>query len=99
FDPTETRGLVAELKIAQTPRGDETLALAAENCLGPSIGFGLLAPSDQMLDRGNMRRRINTAWIDHIGMVEDPAYIGAGVLGVRDALGARTDGREGLHTP
>jgi phage head maturation protease len=97
FDPSETRGLVAELKIAKTLRGDETLALADDDCLGPSIGFGLLRQSDQVFDRRSMQRRINTAWIDHIGMVEDPAYTGAGVLGVRN--GSDVDLRSPLETP
>jgi phage head maturation protease len=98
FYPSRTEGLVADLKIAKTLRGDDTLALAEDDCLSSSVGFSVL-PSDQMLDRQTHTRRINKAWLDHIGLVEDPAYAGADVLGVRDALNSRTDTRERLDTP
>jgi len=87
FYPERPEGLVADLKIAKTLRGDETLALAEDDCLSSSIGFSVL-PSNQVLDRQNMRRRINRAWLDHISLVEDPAYVGADVLAVRDAASA-----------
>lgn len=37
--PSAREGLIAELRIAQTPLGDETLALADEDCLSPSVAF------------------------------------------------------------
>jgi phage head maturation protease len=98
FYPDRTEGLVADLRIAKTLRGDETLALAEDDCLSCSIGFGV-RPSDQVLDRRAMTRRINKAWCDHLGLVEDPAYEGADVLDVRDALGAYSDNSERLLTP
>jgi len=98
FYPDRAEGLVADLKIAKTLRGDDTLALAEDDCLSASIGFGV-RPSDQVLDRSNMTRRINRAWLDHIGLVEDPAYVGADVLGVRDLAGAHVLTGESLDTP
>jgi phage head maturation protease len=98
FYPDRDEGLVADLKIAKTLRGDDTLALAEDDCLSASVGFGVL-PANQLLDRYTRTRRINKAWLDHIALVEDPAYVGADVLAVRDALTARTDTRERLDTP
>lgn len=98
FYPDRAEGLVADLKIAKTLRGDDTLALAEDDCLSASIGFGV-RPSDQILDRNNMTRRINRAWLDHIGLVEDPAYAGANVLDVRDADGAHLLDGTPLVTP
>jgi phage head maturation protease len=98
FYPDRNEGLVAELRIAETLRGNDTLALAEDDCLSSSIGFGVL-PSNQVLDRKLMQRRINKAWLDHIALVEAPAYEGADVLDVRDLLGARSGGGQRLVTP
>lgn len=87
FHPDRPEGLVSEIRIAKTLRGDDTLALAEDDCLSCSVGFGVL-PSNQVLDRSRHERRINKAWMDHLALVEDPAYVGAGVLDVRDNLGA-----------
>jgi hypothetical protein len=62
--------------------GDETLALADEDCLGASVGFAV-AGGGQELDRANRRRRIKKAFMDHLAFVPDPAYVSAGVLNVR----------------
>lgn len=83
FFPSRQEGLVAELRVAQTPLGDETLALAEERCVGLSAGFAAL-PRDQLIDRRSKMRRIKTAYLDHISFVEDPAYAGAEVLDVRE---------------
>ena len=80
--PERTEGLVAEVRVARTPRGDETLALAADGMIRASIGFGVRL-RDQVLERSSMKRRIRKAFVDHLGLVEDPAYTGAEVLGVR----------------
>ena len=37
--PSRDEGLVAEVRIAQTDLGEETLALAADGCLDASAGF------------------------------------------------------------
>ncbi len=82
FDRTCEEGLATEIRIAQTPLGDETLALAAEDMLSASIGFKA-APQDMKLDRHTMTRRIHRAFLDHVSFVEDPAYEGARILAVR----------------
>ena len=74
-------------RIAKTALGDETLALADEDCLGASVGFAV-AGGGQELDRVNRRRRIKKAFLDHLAFVPDPAYSGAGVLSVRSAPSA-----------
>jgi HK97 family phage prohead protease len=83
FFPKHPKGLVAEIRMAKTPRGDETLELCRDDCLSVSAGFAAL-PSDQIIDRANRSRRIKTAYLDHISFVEDPAYPGAEVLDVRE---------------
>ena len=84
FQPSRKEGLVASVKIAQTPLGEETLALAHEDCLGASVGFACLG-SGMEIDRRNKVRRIKTAYMDHLSFVPDPAYQGAGVLSVRNS--------------
>lgn len=83
FFPSRQEGLVAEVRMANTPLGDETLELAKEDCLSVSAGFAAL-PRDQIIDRRSRTRRITTAYLDHISFVEDPAYPGAQVLSVRE---------------
>ena len=75
---------MASVRIARTELGDETLALADEDCLGASVGFAVGA-KDQELNRATRSRRIKTAHLDHLAFVPDPAYVGAGVLSVRGA--------------
>lgn len=83
FFPNSQEGLVTELRIAQTILGDETLALADEKCVGLSVGFAAL-PADQLIDRRAKSRRVRRAFLDHISVVEDPAYPGAEILDVRE---------------
>jgi phage head maturation protease len=78
----DLRGLIAEVKIARTPRGDETLQLASEGMLSASAGFGVYRNGEK-LDRFNNTRRIIHGWLDHVSMVMRPAYEGAEVLAVR----------------
>jgi len=84
FDPSDDRGLFARIRIAETPRGEETLRLAAEDMISASIGYKANKPSDVVLDKGGKMRRVKSAFLDHVGMVEDPAFEGAKVLAVRD---------------
>lgn len=84
FDTQHEPGLLARIKIAETPRGDETLALAAEDMISASIGFRIKQPSDVRMDKRTKVRRILRAFMDHLGMVESPAYAGAQVLAVRE---------------
>jgi HK97 family phage prohead protease len=79
FDPSDTRGLIAEIRIARTVLGDESLALAEEGCLSCSIGFMIPAGGEQ-LDPRTRSRRIVRAELDHVALVEDPAYQDASVL-------------------
>lgn len=83
FHPSRDEGLVAELRIAQTELGDETLALADEECLDASAEFAVMAGGEQWPDRSS--RRINKAWLGGIGLVPDPAFTDARVLAVRAA--------------
>lgn len=81
FWPSREEGLVAELRISQTALGDETLALADDEVLVPSIGFGVRG-SDQALNPPV--RRIKRAFVEHIGLLSEiQAYDGARVLQVR----------------
>jgi HK97 family phage prohead protease len=90
FWPSRTEGLVAAVRIAQTPLGDETLALADEDCLGASVGFAVRG-SDQELNRRSKTRVIKRAFLDHLAFVPDPAYESAGVLSVRSASASAAD--------
>jgi HK97 family phage prohead protease len=82
LDPDDQRGLVAELHIANTELGNETLALAADHCLDASVAFGI-APGGEQWSDGRTRRRITRAFLDHIALVPDPAYEGANIIDVR----------------
>lgn len=95
--PDRSEGLGAEVKIAKTPLGDETLSLADEGILGVSVGFGVRG-SDQVLNRANRTRRIVRAFLDHLAFPDDGAYAGAQVIGVRSAHREAAD-LERLETP
>lgn len=82
--PDSKAGLVADIKISRTPLGDETLELANDESLFASVGYMVKNEyGDQVLDRRNKERRINRAFLDHLGLVSEPAYKGAKVLSVR----------------
>lgn len=76
----ESAGLVADVYASDTPLGDETLRLAADGVLKPSVGM-LVRRADQIISNG--KRRIKRAFLDHVSLVPNPAYRGAGVLAVR----------------
>lgn len=76
-------GLLARNKIAKTPLGDETLELAEEDAISASVGYRIHKPSDVQIHRRNRMRRVVRAFIDHLAMVEAPAFAGAQVLAVR----------------
>lgn len=100
FYPSRDEGLVAQVRVAPTPLGDETLALADEDCLGASVGFAVRG-RDQELNRRALpmqARVIRRAFMDHLAFVPDPAYEGAGVLSVRSASSPAADLRP-LVTP
>jgi len=82
LDPHNPLGLLARLKISRTPLGDETLALAADDCLDASAGFRPLKEHWE----GRNRRRLLRCWLDHVALTPDPAYKSARVLAVRSLL-------------
>jgi HK97 family phage prohead protease len=82
FHPSREDGLVAELQIAKTADGDETLQLADEGLLDASAGFGVPQGGESWPEQG--LRRLSRLWLDHIAMVPDPAYEGTSVLAVRE---------------
>jgi hypothetical protein len=92
FEPSRQEGLVADVKIAKTDLGDETLALAEEKMIGVSAGFAARM-RDQIFDRRRMTRRVKKAFLDHIAFLGDHAYLGAGVLDIR------SDGQEAAELP
>ena len=87
FDPDARDGLMADVKVARTPAGDDVLALAEEGMIFPSIGFAVRKRSDEQLDNqaDPPRRYIQRAFVDHMAFTEDPAYIGADIVSVRTA--------------
>jgi HK97 family phage prohead protease len=84
LDPFADEGLIARLKIANTPRGDDTLELAADDMISASVGYYVKTPSDVTVNRRAMTRRVVRAFLDHLGMVESPTFVGAKVLAVRE---------------
>lgn len=80
--PSRTEGLVARLKIARTDLGDETLALAADDCLDASASFES-RPSWMTWNRTRDHVRLTKCWLRHVALTPDPAYQGADILAVR----------------
>lgn len=83
-DPKADEGLVTRAKIVKSPRGDETLALAEEDAISPSVGYRIKDPADINLNRRTKLREIMRAFLDHLSLVEAPAFAGATVLEVRE---------------
>ena len=81
FSPGRSEGLVAKLRIANTPLGDETLTLADDGVLDASAGYLPMPGGEKWLTRSSVR--ILKAWLGHIALVPEPAYEGARVLSVR----------------
>lgn len=88
--PSRREGLVAELRIAKTTLGDETLALADEQSLEASVGFAVMPGGERWLEQRS-RRRVTKAFLDHIAMVPEGAYEGR-ILAVRTATMTTTAG-------
>ena len=83
FEPSHKVGLWTRTKIAATLRGDETLALAEEDMISASVGYRIEKHADVEVNKRTMTRRVLRAFLDHLSMVEAPAYKGAQVLAVR----------------
>ena len=91
--PSREEGLVAELRIAKTELGDETLALADDDCLDASAGFVPMQGGESWPERN--LRRLSKLWLGEIAMTPDPAYSGTHVLAVR----SQQEPGERLETP
>lgn len=83
FEPGNDAGLFVRVKVVKGPKGDEVLDLAEDDMISPSVGYRAAKPSDVQLDKTTRYRRVVNAFLDHLGMVEDPAFKGAKVLAVR----------------
>jgi HK97 family phage prohead protease len=72
-------------RVSDTMIGNEVLSLAADGVpLGLSIGFAEVAGGNRWsADRKRVTR--TRAALDHVAVVRVPAYVGAGVMGVRGA--------------
>jgi len=82
FHPSRQEGLVAQVRIAATELGDETLTLADDGILDASAAFRPMTPLQW---EGRSKYRVEKAWLGHIAMTPDPAYVDARVLSVRAA--------------
>ena len=82
FHPSRNEGLVAELQIANTTEGNDTLELANDGLLAASAGFGVPDGGETWPER--TLRRLTRVWLDHIAMTPDPAYDGTEPIDVRD---------------
>ena len=98
FWPSRQEGLVAAVRVAKTPLGDETLALAEEGCLGASVGYAARA-RDVILDKVNRLRSVQRAFMDHLTFDADPYYEGAAVLNVRSIGASAVDLEPAAATP
>jgi phage head maturation protease len=80
--PSREEGLVADVRIAKTELGDETLELAADGCLDASAGFLPMAGGLKWLTRSAYV--ITKGWLGHIALTPEPAH-DTRVLAVRAA--------------
>jgi hypothetical protein len=84
--PSRQEGLVGAARISQTPLGDETLALAEDEVLGPSVGYVAPARFVELNKRSRPGlRSVRRAFMDHLSFVPDPTWESAAVLSVRNA--------------
>jgi HK97 family phage prohead protease len=76
-------------RVSRTALGDEVLELARDGVpLGLSVGFAEVAGGSRWSP--DRRRVVRTrALLDHVAVVRVPAYVGAGVVGVREGDPAR----------
>jgi phage head maturation protease len=86
------------VRIAQTALGEETLELANEGALDASAGFLPMPGGESWHERRTMRR-ITKAWLGHIALTPDPAYLDARVLAVRTAEPVQVGTAERIATP
>jgi HK97 family phage prohead protease len=84
FNADHEQGLFTRLRIVKGPKGDEILHLAEEDMVSASIGYRTNKPQDVLVNKQDRTRRVQAAFLDHLSMVEDPAFKGARVLAVRE---------------
>jgi HK97 family phage prohead protease len=84
LDPHDDEGLKAQVKIVESPAGEEIMALASQDMTSVSIGYRANKPSDVQVDRRAKRRDVFGAFLDHLSFVEDPTWDRAQVLSVRE---------------
>jgi HK97 family phage prohead protease len=94
-NPHDERGLFTRLKIVNGPKGDEVLHLAAEDMISASVGYRANKGSDVIVNQQAMTRTVRSAFLDHLGLVEDPAFEGSRVLAVREDEASRITVAEG----
>lgn len=88
--PSRVEGLVAEVWIAPSLLGDETLILADGGVLDASAGFAIMRNrktgewGERWLENRSLRR-LTQCWLGHIAFTPEPAYEGANVLATRVA--------------
>lgn len=80
--PSREEGLVAEVRIAKTTDGDNTLSLADDGILDASAEFAVMPGGETWSGK---LRRITKAWLGGIAFTGDPAYPGSRVVSVRGA--------------
>ena len=97
--PSRKEGLVAEVRMFQTPLGERTLQECDEGGLDASAGFYLLRREDgrvwedaEVWEHNSTVRRLNRIRLDHLAFVPNPAYPDANVLSVRDNQRSETVG-------
>jgi phage head maturation protease len=83
-DPKASPGLITRTKIAKTLRGDDTLGLAVDGAISGSVGYRIKDPDDLRLTPRTRMREVLRAFLDHLSLVESPAFAGAQVLAVRE---------------
>jgi HK97 family phage prohead protease len=81
--PSRKEGLVAELRIAKTELGEETLTLADDDMLDASAAFLPMPGGEQWPNQSE--RRLTKLYLGHVAMTPDPAFAGAKVLSVRSS--------------
>ncbi len=85
----DTTGLVGEFRVSATRAGDDVLALIADGAVsGLSIGFIPAEGGDRWNRDRTLVERVKAA-LAEVSIVAFPAYAGAGILAVREALPSR----------
>jgi phage head maturation protease len=92
FHPSRAEGLVAELYLSRSARGQDALHDADDGLLGGSAAFALLVdengtvyPDAEVWETRDMRR-LNKLYLGHIALTPEPAYKDAEVLAVRKTV-------------